>query len=275
VVVAALLSGLLGVACAPSLSTFQPAHVAPKGHVMASAAIEGGVSVGGVESLVSAGKAVARRGQEQGTLTPDETWQVLDAGVDVLLASASIGYRFAAAYTPVERLEVGIGYAGLAWRLGARYQFLSHATGPFDLTAGLGVARFSYEFPLSDQIPGLSLDDFTRWQIDVPVALGTSRDWFRVWVGPKILLTSFETQLTLSLPNQPATVARFEGQGAFLGGQGGVALGYRWLFLAVELTLAEAFGTAHVTAVGLDPPTHDTKLSGLTVFPTVGLIGEI
>jgi hypothetical protein len=273
--VVAALSGLGGIACAPSLSTFQPAHVAPKGHATASAAIEGGVSVGGIESLVDAGKAVAQRGQQQGTLTSDEIWQVLDAGVDVLLASASIGYRFAATYTPVERLEVGIGYAGLAWRLGARYQLLSHATGPFDLTAGLGVARFSYAFPLSDQIPGLSLDDFTRWQIDVPVALGTSRDWFRVWVGPKILLTSFETQLTLSLPNQPATVARFDGKGAFLGGQGGVALGYRWLFLAVELTLAEAFGTAHVTAVGLDPPTHDTKLSGLTVFPTVGLIGEI
>jgi hypothetical protein len=86
------------------------------------------------------------------------------------------------------------------------------------------------------------------------------------------LLTTFETQLTLSLPNNDVTVARLDGTAGALGGQGGFAIGYRRLFFAVELTLAEAFGTAHLTApIG----THDTKVSSFTIFPAFGLMGEI
>jgi hypothetical protein len=170
-------------------------------------------------------------------------------------------------------VEVGVRYAGAAWRVGVRTQLLDHESGPFDLTVGLGVSRFSFSFPLSDQIPGLSLSDFSRWQLDVPLLVGTSRDWFRVWAGPKLLFTTFSTELTLTLPNE-TTLASFHGTGAFWGGQGGFAIGYRRLFVAFELTLVEATGSAHVSAVGLNPPTHDLDVSSFTIFPSVGLMGE-
>jgi hypothetical protein len=169
---------------------------------------------------------------------------------------------------------VGLRYAGSAYRLGGRYQLLDHVTGPMDMTVGVGVSRFSYEFPLSDQIPVLKLEDFSRWQVDVPILVGTSRDYFRVWAGPKLLATTFETRLTLSLPNE-TEVARFDGTAFFVGGQAGAALGYKRLFVAFELTLVQALGTAHLTATGLDPSTHDSKLSSFTIFPSVGLMGEI
>lgn len=263
-----------GAGCAPSLSTFQPAHVAPAKTLSASAGLEVGVPVGAVDSLFETGKAVAQRGQSQGMLSTDETWQVFDAAVNLLLNIPSAGPHFALGYVPVPRFEIGVRYAGTAWRGGARYQILDHATAPFDLTVGLGLSRFTFEFPISDQIPGLDLQDFSRWQVDVPILAGTSRDWFRVWVGPKLLFTTFDTQLSLTLPNQ-TTLARFEGTATFVGGQGGVALGYRHLFLAFELTLAEAFGTAHLTAPSLSPAPHDTSLSSFTIFPSVGLMGEI
>jgi hypothetical protein len=263
-----------GVGCAPSLSTFQPAQVAPKGHLAASIGVEAGTAVGALDTLFDTAKELADRGQMGQPLTDDEKWKIFDAGVNLLLVTPSFGPHLAAAYTPVNRLEVGLRYAGGAWRLGGRYQLLEHATAPVDLTVGVGVAHFSYEFPISDQIPVLKLDDFSRWQIDIPILAGTSRDWFRVWAGPKILFTKFETQLTLTLPSEQ-TVATFNGTATFIGGQGGVALGYRKLFLAFELTLAEGFGTAHLTAVGLNPPTHDTSVSSFTVFPSFGLMGEL
>jgi hypothetical protein len=264
-----------GAGCAPSLSTFQPAHVAPKGHVSVSTGIEGGIAVGAFTTLLDTGKTLAQQGANGQALTDADKWKVFDAGVNLLLLSPSIGPHFAAAYVPVEHLEVGVRYAGAAWRGGVRYQLVDHEHGPFDLTVGLGVAHFSFEFPISDQIPGLSLDDFTRWQVDVPVLVGTSRDWFRVWAGPKVLLTSFSTQLSLTLPApNNTTLASFDGHAAVLGGQGGIALGYRHLFGAFELTLAEAFGTAHLTSIGLAPPTHDTSVSSFTIFPSVGLMGE-
>jgi hypothetical protein len=272
-VVAAL--AISGLGCAPSLSTFQPAHVAPRGHVSVSTGVEGGLPVGAFTTLLDTGKNLATQGANGQALTADEKWKIFDAGVNLLLLTPSIGPHVAATYVPLERFEVGIRYAGAAWRAGVRYQLVDHARGPFDLTVGLGVARFSFTFPLSDQIPGLSLDDFTRWQVDVPILFGTSRDWFRVWAGPKVLLTSFSTQLSLTLPApNNTTLASFDGHAAVLGGQGGVAVGYRRVFVAFELTLAEAFGTAHLTSVGLMPPTHDTSVSSFTIFPSVGLMAE-
>ena len=105
--------------------------------------------------------------------------------------------------------------------------------------------------------------------------IGTSNDFVRVWCGPKLLLTWFETQLTLAIPQQPMTVARFDGMVTYLGGQAGVALGYRKVFFAFELTIAESFGSARTTVSGFTPPSHDTQISTLVVYPSVGLMLEL
>jgi hypothetical protein len=273
VCVCACFFAALGAGCAPSLSTFQPAHVAPKGHVSASMGIEGNAPVGAFGTLLDDGKTLAQQGLNGRTLTSDDKWKIFDAGVNLILLTPSVTPHVAVTYVPLEHLEVGVRYAGSAWRGGVRYQLLDHERGPFDLTVGLGVARYSFGFPISDQIPGLSLSDFSRWQLDVPILVGTSRDWFRVWAGPKLLFTSFSTELTLSLPGD-ITVASFDGTATFVGGQGGFALGWRRLFVAFELTLAEALGTAHLSAPGLGPPTHDTDVSSFTIFPSLGLMAE-
>ena len=263
----------LASACAPSLATLQPAQVAPRGHATAAVGFEVGIPVGTLPALITVGRDLAREGQAGGALTDAQKWQVFDAGINLLLEGATVGADIALTYTPLDRFEIGLRYAGGAWRVGSRYQLLDHLSAPFDLTVGVGLSRFAYQLPLSDEIPGLSLDDFSRWQLDIPILLGISRDWFRVWAGPKLLLTSFSTQLTLRLPNDPV-VARFEGDASFVGAQGGFALGYRKLFVAFELTLAEGFGSAYLTAPALSPPTHDSSLSSFIVFPAVGLLGE-
>lgn len=272
---ARLAIALLFGGCAPSLSTFQPAHVAPVRTVTVSAGGELGIPTGALGTLVDTGKTLAQRGASGQRLTDQEQLTILDAGVNLLLAAPTVGPHFAIGYVPVQGIDVGLRYAGGGWRLGGRMQLVSHQTGPFDLTVGLGVARYTFEVPLSDVIPGLDLSDFSRWQVDVPILVGTSRDWVRVWAGPKILFTRFGADLSLALPGITPVAASFEGTATFLGGQAGVALGYRWIFFAFELTLAESFGTARLTAPGLDPPVHDTSLSSFTVFPAFGIMGEI
>jgi hypothetical protein len=265
-------AGGMVVGCAPSLSTFQAAHVAPKGHFAASGGLEGGIPVGAISDLYDAGKTAAQKAKNGTMLTPTEKWEMFDAGVNLLLTMPSIGPHVLVAYTPLDRLELSARYAGSAWRGGARYQILDHTTGPFDFTVGLGISRFAFSFPLSDQIPYIKVDDFTRWQVDVPILIGTSRDWFRAWVGPKLLLTTFSTKMTLDLPNDP-TVASFEGTAGAIGGQGGFAVGYKKVWVGLELTLAEALGTAHLTVPVLG--THDTHVSSFTIFPSIGLLVEI
>jgi hypothetical protein len=272
---AGVLAGASLVACAPALSTFQPAHVAPQGHFLAEGGFEVGIPTGAIVTGVDTAKTLGQRASNGEMLTDAQKLQILDAGVNLAVNSPSVGPHLGVAYTIVDRVEANVRFAGQAFRFGGRYQVLKRDAGPFDMTVGLGVSRFSYEFPLSDTIPVLKLDNFSRWQVDVPMLIGTSNDFMRVWCGPKLLLTWFETQLELDIPQQAVAVARFDGMATYLGGQAGVALGYRKVFVAFELTIAESFGTARTTVAGFTPPSHDTKIETLVVYPSIGLMLEL
>jgi hypothetical protein len=263
--------------CAPSLATMQPAHVAPKGHVQATAAFEVGIPTGTIGSIIDSGKTLSDIAQSQGMVTPEQERQLFDSGVTVVVSPPSVGYHFAAYYTLIDRLELGVRYAGGGWRGGARYQLLSHETGPLDMTIGAGLSYYSYEIPLASYIPVLEVDDFTRWTVDVPLQIGTSRKYYRVWGGPKFLYSHFSTAIRLSLPSSP-DLATFEGHTLYYGGQVGFAVGYKYVFFAVELTLAGVSGVGDVKTAP-DPRNgeavvHDTNISGFIIYPAVGLIGE-
>ena len=175
-------------------------HVAPKGHFQGTAAMEIGVPTGTLSQTIDTGKALAEAAARRMSLTPDEERRVFEAGVNFLAVPPAIGPQLAMAYVPLDRFEVGIRNAGGGWRLGARYQLLSHEDGPFDLTVGVGVSRSTYKVPVASAIPVLDVDDFTRYTIDTPILVGTSRSWFRVWAGPRFLYSSFSTVMRLSIP---------------------------------------------------------------------------
>ena len=264
---------LVTAGCAPSLATMQPAHVAPKGHFEVTAALEVGIPTGAIVRTIDAGKTLSDAAA-QGSLTADQERRVFDAGVNVLATPPSVGPHLALAYSAADNLEIGLRYAGDGWRAGTRYQILRHQEAPMDLTVGVGLARSVFAIPLADFIPILEVDDFTRWTVDVPILMGTSRSWFRVWAGPKLLWSRFGTTLRLSIPHGDTEQASFEGHATYVGGQGGLAVGYRYLFLGFELTLAEAFGSASVTATSV-PAVSPVAFTGFVVYPAFGLMGEI
>ena len=272
----------LSAGCAPSLATMQPAHVAPKGHVQATMGFEVSAPTGTVNRIIDTGKTLSDVARTQMDLTPAQEQQVFEAGVNVVVVPPSLGFHFAAAYTLVDHLEVGVRYAGGGWRFGGRYQILEHEDGPCDLTVGVGVGRAAFEIPLTSYIPILEVEDFTRWTVDVaPLQIGTSRSWYRVWGGPKFLYSQFRTALRLSIPGiDTPDLASFEGHAIYYGGQAGFALGYRSIFFAVELTLTNVTGTGDVTAASPArdgspaPIARSANLSGFVIYPTFGVIGE-
>ena len=270
-----LLLALLS-SCAPSLSTFQTARVPAKGHFAVAGGFEGSLPVGTLIDAVDTGKDLGAKIERGQTLTTDEKWRVFDAGMQLLLSPPSVGYHLSAAYVPVERLEVSLRYAGSALRLGTRYQLLDRDTGPFDMSAGIGVSRFTYALPISDYIPVLKMDDFTRWQIDVPVLIGMQNRFFRFWTGPRFVATFFDTRLTLELPaGESPVLAAMSGNAYYMGGQAGIGVGYRWIFVAFELTITEMVGHAQVSAPAIqDSPRRDLDLQGLVIYPSFGLMGE-
>lgn len=235
--------------------------------------LEAAISVGALSDVIDAGKTLANKAAAGQTLTDDEKWRLFDAGINLVLNAPSVGPHFGVAYTLLPRFELNLRYAGTALRFGGRYQLVSRATGgPFDVVLGVGASHYSFEFPIP-QIEIIKIEDFSRWQVDIPLLIGTSRDWFRVWGGPKLLLTWFDTRMALALPSE-RPVAMLDGTAYYVGGQAGFAIGYRSLFLAFELTLASASGSANVTSIGLNPPTRTTTLSTFLVYPSFGLMGE-
>lgn len=264
--------GALGFGCAPSLATLQPAHVAPAGHVQATAGVELSVPTGTVATIVDAGRSLAADARRR-TLSDAEIARLFDVGVTLAASPPSLGQHFAVAYTVRERTEVGLRYAGGGWRLGGRYQLLRHDDAPFDMVAGLGVTRATTSVPLGDVVPFLKVRDFTRWTFDLPILIGTARRWYRVWTGPKFLYSRFDTGVEIALPMNAVETGSLRGHATYVGGQAGAAVGYQDLFLALELTMGQLSGSATVTSM-LSVPTPPTDISGFVVYPALAVMGE-
>ena len=57
--------------------------------------------------------------------------------------------------------------------------------------------QFRVERGVVAELVRFELEDFERWQFDLPLLAGVHGDWYRVWGGPKAMFTTFGTRLVL------------------------------------------------------------------------------
>jgi hypothetical protein len=270
--VTGLLLAVLFCGCAPSLAGLRPAEVAPKGHVQTSVGFEVGIPTGTLRRTVDVARDLAAAAATR-QITDAEKLQLFEAGASFASSPPSVGPHFSVAYSVRDATEVNVQYAGGAWRLGGRWQALTRRTGPFDLVAGVGVSHSGQVVSITDVLPVVHLDGIRRWTIDLPVLMGTSRDWLRVWGGPKLVYTHVSAGVELDLVNAERAAARFTAEGLYWGGQGGLAFGYRALFLGFELTLLQLVGSADVSTTVTGQRTN-LDIGGWVVTPALALMGE-
>jgi hypothetical protein len=267
---------LLASGCATSLSGFQAAHVAQKGHVTAEAGMDLSLPTGTIIRTFDAAETLVKAASSR-SLTDAERRQLIEAGANLALDPPGFVTHAGVAYVPFHRWELNLRYAGHAWGLGVRHQFLSQESDGFDLTAGLALSRFAYEFPMPSALEAvIKLDDFVRWGLDVPILAGKHASWYRLWGGPRLLLSRFDADMRLNLPPAAGAAAEtvlasVDGNAIFVGGQGGVALGYAHLFVGIELTIVQLISTGHLH---LATQGQDVDLGGLIIYPGLALMGE-
>jgi hypothetical protein len=269
-----LLFSLLSFGCAPALSTFHPAHVAEKGHFQAEVGMDIAIPTGTIAEVIEAGVVLVDVARTR-ELAKAERKELFDAGVAVALNPPSVVQHIGLAYTPLKNWEIGLRYSVSALRLGSRYQILQNKKHNVDLSVGAGVARYVFDLPVGSILGFVELEDFSRWQFDFPIQVGKSGDWYRVWGGPRIMLTTFSTALKMDLPpvtGEPDEVASFKGTGAYIGAQGGFALGYKYVFFAVELTLAQLFSGGELNVI--QQRAFEVDLDSFIVYPAFGLMLE-
>jgi hypothetical protein len=269
--------GSVATSCAPALSSFTPAHVAPKQHVQAELGFDASVPTGSIKDIVDEGATIAKAARER-ELTEEEEERLFLAGTALGLNPPSLVAHVGAGYTLLDHFEIGGRLSSGAWRLGARYQLLEQALQSVDGTVSLGGGRYSYEFPLSDQIPFITLEDFSRWQVDMAFLVGRHGDWYRVWGGPRLLFSFYGTQLVFQQPSIPGettekiALASVDGTGTYLGGQLGAALGYKHVFIGFELTCAKFWSSA---SLKLLDRRRDVELESFIVYPGLALLVEL
>jgi hypothetical protein len=261
--------------CATALSSFQPAHVGPKGQVRVEMGADVPIPTATIASSLGAAKtlALAARSRE---LSETEKVELFEAGLNLALNAPSLVQHVGVTYNPADRWEVGLRYAGSAWRLGGRRQLFTQDQHGTDVSIGLGVSRATYEFPISNVLDVLRLDDFERWNIDVPITAGWQGPAHRIWVGPRLAYVHHSAAMVIHVPGDPTGVAEddvasTEGDGYFVGALAGAGVGYRWLFVAAELSIVRLFGDAELNVFGRTT-TADT--SSWIITPGFALMGE-
>lgn len=260
-------------ACGTPLSGGQPAHVAPAGTVRVAVATEVLVPTGVIQDTFDGARTLARALDDGRSLSEGEQRQLVAAGTTLAIMPPSFPTWIDAAYGVVPDLEVDLRLAtGAFWRLGGRYQLLHQARDRLDLSLGLAVGRSAFELPMPSWLSDyVRLDDFVRWSFELPLALGQRSDYLRWWVGPRLVYWRSATAVSLRVPQRPIEVASARAGGLTLGGQAGLALGYRKVFLGAEVTLAQAVGGADLRYLGA---TTEVPLGSFILCPALMILGE-
>ena len=266
-------ANLLG--CAVGLSSNQPAHVAARGHVHFEAGVDVSYPTGTAPRVIDAAESV-EDASHQRALSDAEKRTILEGGAAIAMNPPAAIPHVGLDYGIAERWEVGARFATSGWRLAGRRQLLTQDRDGIDLSLGLGVGRAIFTPPVESVFEKLHVDDFSRWNLDLPIALGRHGSWYRVWGGPRLLLSWVSQTMTLTLDDvgtaEPVRVtAQYSGRGLYAGGYAGAALGYRSLFIGPELTLAYVFGSADVDALG---SRQSVPIGSLVIYPAFAVMGE-
>jgi len=266
----AAVAALLAAGCATALSTSQPAHVPPRGHFQAEAGLDISVSSGAINKVLDAAESLDAASAQR-MLTDDEKRTILEGGAHLGLNPPAFIPHVGVAYAPFEGWEVGARFAASGWRLGIRRQLLAEEESGVDLVAGVGVGRAAFDPPIHRVLDTIEVDRFARLNFDVPIAVGRHGVWYRWWIGAHAVYSIMSENMTLHLPNDTTVTGSVSGRGLYVGGYAGAALGYRWLFVGPELTVAELFGHADVEAMG---ERTRADLDAFILYPSIAVMGE-
>jgi hypothetical protein len=265
---------LLSVECATPLSSFQPAHVPPPQHFQVESGLDVSFSPSGLQQIQDASRQVDKSSQQH-QITDAEKTTVVRGGAQLGQNPPAIIQHLGLAYSPVEGWEVSARFCATTWRLGVRRQLATQDEDGIDVTVGVGVGRAAFDPPVGDVFSTIRVDNFSRWNLDLPITVGQHGSGYRWWGGPRIVYTAMSQDMTVSLAGDEVIRGSISGRGLYLGASLGVALGFRSVFVGPELTVAWLLGSADVRASDGDLNVAETVDTGaLVIYPGVAVMGE-
>ncbi|RMG21626.1 MAG: hypothetical protein D6729_00400 [Deltaproteobacteria bacterium] len=285
--------------CATNLSQLQTAQTLRPGQVRVDAGLGAYVPTAQLARAVGVAASAAQRllDAENGKVPPPteaEQREALEAALALALFPPGTVTQLSLRYGFVENLDAGLRWSSSGWRLDARYRFIGQdvrappglsfrAATDFHLAGIVGIERhtfggllfdlYAYLKSISELFRFVELDDPSRWDFDFAlVASWNVSDLLQPYVSARYRVGTYAVPsiLTLDLPDGSQLVTREDLSGTlhYLGATLGLAGGYRWVYLYLELTVVQAVSQPVILGEPAD-------LGGLTLYPVVGLSLEL
>jgi hypothetical protein len=260
-------------ACSPTLNTMLPAKTTPPGHVQVTGGLGGNLLAGEpIDTL----KALSDIGSLK-TIDPEKARR-LGNGTAVFFAQPpGLNSYLSLAYGLNRRFEVG-ARASIDSVLGwTRWQFMRARPGWYGaLGLGLGTALTNASLEAFTNLA--QTDSFSRHEVHMPLLFGYSSPILHVWTGPKFIFADYHVRVSVcpNIGSEKCLVqgtSRASGTASYLGGQLGLAIGYRRFWVAVEASIMRTHVTADL-AVDIEDVYEQFHFSdtGWSFSPAIGLI---
>ncbi|MFO0608356.1 MAG: hypothetical protein U0324_34640 [Polyangiales bacterium] len=238
--------------CGPMLSTMTPAQVTPHRSVRAAAGMGIGLPVGQIIDAIDTATTLAERVSNNQPLTADEQNTLTAQAVGLVISPPTYNYELQARYGFYPRWDAGLRLVGSNVRLDGRFLVLDAAHGaPLDLSVGLGLGLGLSGISLGSVLGSvISVDDYRVFAVDVPVLAGWSGRFGHFWFGAKVVAAFQHTGMSVRVSSSELRVLDVSGSTVHYGGVVGGAVGYRWVWVAAELSVLGMSGGADITWPG-------------------------
>lgn len=245
-------------ACGGSSPLLHPAHVEPEGVVVAGAGVSGQISLGAAEQAV----LDARAASPQGPAGPEDRTYRRGA---LSLASFAPGVApwVGARVGLGGQNEAGLAYTGRALRVDARHAFGDERLA---FSAGAGAHGVLRQRENDPGLAGLDLNEVSGYGFDLPLLAGwqSSAGLIRAWGGLRFGYERLGGRVGLGEPD----AARLSAWRTWGGGLVGLAMGFRHVYVALELDAAYHHAEGRLGEV------RGLELNGLTLAPGGALLGR-
>ncbi len=269
----ALLSG----GCATSLTTMQTARTLDPGQVQVAASASLPVATSLVGEVVDTGAAVAdrlsdaaRRGEP---ITVEEERQAFETALALTLFQPGAYTELMARYGVVEDVDVGLRWGGFLLKADGKWRF--HRERELQLAVQGGYTLHlspapSYASAAVELLEFVGLGDYSRHDLDVAVLasyeLGEESEYGGLFAGAKYLVgfLSLDPRIRDVEVIAGAPTTELDPTLQMAGGVFGLNVGYRWVFLHLELAVLRVFFSPVILG-------DERDLSGFVVSPAAGL----
>jgi hypothetical protein len=268
---------LASAACGTTVSTLQPAEPMRPGHVQAQGAFNVNVPASRIIDAVDTVATLSDRYASDSSYKPSDREQkdALAAGVGLGLSSPGVNPDLMLRVGIFKNFDAGIRWSALNAHLDGKYRFLQTKETPendpeadpgFQGSVSLGVSKTLYSGFVFDTLEFLHIDDYSRWNLELPVIFGSRLGNFgHAWFGPKYIYSHYSVDASLK---NVGVVSETSGSIHHLGAFGGIGLGYKYVFVFLELTIANMFAKPEIFG-------QKTDLGGIVIVPAFGLMLRI